>query len=174
MNIEKSDCRNLRFARPCAIAIYLLANLIAFLLIVFIVWYGPPIFGIYLSPEKLIMLKPLVYSFCFGGIGGTCYSIYGLYQHVAANDYNPAYCYWYWFRGPLGAILGMVCYLLTQGGILVFADVNLKDMENHCSSFRSKAAICGLAFLAGYCTNQFTGKMQDIARTLFGKDSHRK
>ncbi len=178
LSSEKSDYYSKYWiAQPSVIAVYLSVSLIAFLLVVFFIYCQP--FGISIcpfcpSPERMRAIKLPIYSFCFGGIGGTCYSIRGFYKHVAANDYKHEYVYWYLFRGPLGAILGMVCYFLTQGGILVFANASLKDLANHPSSFRSNAFICGLAFLAGYSTNQFTDKMQDLSRTLFGQVSHKK
>lgn len=174
MATNSPDYRQVWLARPAVMAVYLTSSLIGFLSIGFYIWCGNPLVQCCgnLPPERLATLKMLAYVFCFGGIGGTSYSIYGLYKHVAAADYDPAYLYWYLFRGPLGGVLGLIAYLMMQGGVLVFADQ--KELSGTPpSTFKTKAATASLAFLAGYATNQFSDKLKSLAQAFFGEESHK-
>lgn len=174
---EQNQYGDVWAAGPAAVSVYLTLSLLAYLGALAVIWCGHdlvPWCGP-LPPERLAILKLLAYAFCFGGLGATTYSIHGLYQHVAGKDYDPAYCYWYLFRGPLGAVLGVIACLLMQSGVLVFSDVELAQMvSSPPATFKSKAAICSLAFLGGFSTNQFTYKLQELARTMFGEGTHKK
>lgn len=175
MGSERPYYDHLWVTKPCVIAVYLALSLAAFLCAGAMLWwnYDPFRCCAQLSTERLATMKLLSYAFCFGGVGATCYSIYGLYLHVAADDYDHSYLYWYLFRGPLGAVLGLVSYLLLLAGLLTIADVNASQAIQAPPSLKSKAAISAIAFLAGFCTNQFIEKLKACGRTLFGTGTHK-
>ncbi|MCK4936849.1 MAG: hypothetical protein KAR84_08345 [Elusimicrobiales bacterium] len=166
MSNNTNDYEQVSFAKPSAIAIYLVISMVMFLLLGYFVWSNIFILS-NISGERLALLKIVIYAFSFGGIGGTCYSMYGLYKHIAEGDYRPSYMYWYLFRGPVGAILGLISFFLIQGGILTFSGQEM-IFGSSKSTFQSKAAIVCLAFLAGFATNHFVVKLRELAKTFFG------
>lgn len=150
---------------PAVLSVYFVLVLGALLALVFEAWRGAPPAG--LAIEKWRLLRMVVYCFAFGGIGGTTYSIYGLYKHTAKGDFDRNYIYWYVFRSLLGAVLGLVSYFLIQGGLFAFAQDASKD------AFQAKAMLAGTAFLAGFSTNQFVDKLKELSKTLWGVGSHK-
>ena len=166
MSNDTNNYSQVSFAKPSAIAIYLVISMIMFLLMGYFVWSNVFIpSGV--NNGQLALLKIMIYAFSFGGIGGTCYSMYGLYKHIAEGDYRPSYMYWYLFRGPVGSILGLISFFLIQGGILTFSGQEMV-FGSAKSTFQSKAAIVCIAFLAGFATNHFVTKLRDLAKTFFG------
>jgi len=153
-------------SHPAALSVYFLINLAVFLIVILRTWKGDWTFGV--SPGgNLQTLKMVVYTFCFGGIGGTTYSIYGLYKYTVEGKFSSNYFYWYLFRGVLGAVLGMILYFLVQGGLLALAQDATRE------TFRSKALLVGAAFLAGFSANQFISKLKELSQTLWGVKSHK-
>lgn len=153
---------------PGLLSAYLILVLGALFAVIFKAWGGglPACLG-ELSAGQWRVLKLVIYSFCFGGIGGTTYSIYGLYKHTAKGDFDSNYRYWYLFRSLLGALLGMMVYFLIQGGLFAFAQDPSKD------AFQTKALLVGTAFLAGFSTNQFIDKLKELSQALWGAGSHK-
>ena len=165
MNPEPQAAKGF-LARPDLVSAYLLLSLAGFLSVLFLIWTGRLLPGD-LTPERAGLLKAILYAFCFGGLGGTAYSIYGLYKHTSLNDYSPAYFYWYLFRTPLGAVLGMISYFLIQGGLFAFAQAPAGN------TFQAKALYVSVAFLAGFSVNQFVAKLKSLSQSLFGVKSHK-
>ena len=153
-------------AHPVVLSVYFLLNVALFLITVFLVWRNFFI-PAGLAPNQIHNLKMVVYTFCFGGIGGTTYSIYGLYKHTVEKDFDSSYFYWYLFRGPLGAILGLILFFLLKGGLLVLSP------ESTQSPFQAKALFVSAAFLAGFSINQFISKLKQLSQTIWGVKSHK-
>ncbi|OVE77911.1 hypothetical protein BVX98_01550 [bacterium F11] len=153
-------------AHPGILSCYFVLILAFLLIVIYQIWRGY-LLPTDLSSEQTSMLRLIIYTFCFGGLGGTTYSIYGLYKHTSEKDYDPSYFYWYIFRSPLGAVLGMILFFLLKGGLMVVSP------ESTQTAFQAKALFVSAAFLAGFSVNQFIVKLKQLSQTIWGVKGHK-
>jgi hypothetical protein len=89
----------------------------------------------------------------FGALGGIAVGLYGLYTHIQARDFDPAYRLWYLSKPIVGAIFGWFVVLVFRVGIVSLQGVG--DQE-----IKSPLLFYVIAFLAGF-SERFTIKIID-------------
>ncbi len=90
----------------------------------------------------------------FGALGGIAVGLYGLYTHIQARDFDPAYRLWYLSKPIVGAIFGWFVVLVFRVGILSI-QAGGADQE-----IKSPLLFYIIAFLAGF-SERFTIKIID-------------
>ncbi|HOX08045.1 MAG TPA: hypothetical protein PK280_16725, partial [Planctomycetota bacterium] len=148
---------------PCFVAVYLGLCLVLFVLVAVLTW-TEGLTACLTCPQDTLRLY--AYISCAGGLGAVIYCIRGFYKHYSLGDYDRRYAFWYLFRPWIGAVLGMVSYLLIVGGLLAFEN-GLVAGQN----LRTKALFVAVAFLSGFSANEFIMKVNAVAKALFGTET---
>ena len=158
-NPQAQNSYRAQLGRPLIVTLYLLLMLALFAGLAVAAWLD--IFGAQVPRLKDGMFKLYLYVACAGGLGALVSCMRGVYWHVAQKDYDTNFVYWYFFRPWVGLILGLVSYFLIAGGLLAF------DAATPGDSFRAKALFVAVAFLAGFCANDFMTKISAVAQVIF-------
>ena len=160
-----SAVTNARFGKPAFVAVYLAVCLVLFVTAVVAAWSGA--FSPYVPVGKSEILKLYFYIAGAGGLGASVYCIRGLYKHCSLGDYEARYAYWYLFRPWIGAVLGVVSYLLIAAGFLALGCSG----GNKPDPLRARMLYVAVGFMAGFSANEFVVKLNAVAKTLFGVDN---
>jgi hypothetical protein len=72
-----------------------------------------PFLGVF--PLKDALLLHGVYALCWGSLGASVNATMALAKHSAAMDFKDQWKWWYFTKPPLGAVLGLVAFILTKG-----------------------------------------------------------
>ena len=94
----------------------------------------------------------------FGMLGGLLVSLYGI---VARRDWMNPFNISHVFSGMLGAVYGLISYLL------IVALINAITINNNFS--RTSVAYDVIAFLFGFGQNAFQGMLQRVTHMAFGE-----
>ncbi len=123
------------------------------------------------------IIRVLVYVGCSGGLGGIVYSILGFSKHIIQHDFDLSYRWWFFYRPLTAAIMGVFVFFFIVGG-LIGLGVPLQN-SSQTASFTQNYSIangftvtsimffCALSFLAGFSSNEFIAKLEDLAKTIF-------
>jgi hypothetical protein len=102
-----------------------------------------------------------IYSFCFGTLGACTNATLAVAKHCAAQDFQERWNWWYWTKPPMGAAMGVIVYVLSQG----FTDF-LSG-----SPARNGFGIAAVAFIAGFAVERVVRKIEETSKTLFQVDT---
>ncbi|MGR4895406.1 hypothetical protein ACIPR8_09040 [Stenotrophomonas sp. LARHCG68] len=103
-------------------------------------------------------LRKYMYMFFSGLLGGSMFGLKYLYKVVARGYWNQDRAIWRYTSPLLSAGLALATGALTDAGIFGFAT----------SSAGSSSSFVALGFIVGYFADRASGKMQEVAETLFG------
>ena len=103
--------------------------------------------------QRLIILVLLA-----GGIGGMVHTLRSYVDHTGSRLLVRSWIWWYFFRPFEGAILGLVFFLIVQGGL-----------AGEISTGSGPFGVIGFAALVGMFSQQATDKLKDIAETILAK-----
>lgn len=103
-------------------------------------------------------LRKYMYLFLGGLLGGSMFGLKYLYKCVARGYWNQDRAIWRYTSPLLSAGLALATGALTDAGIFGFAT----------SSTESSSSFVALGFIVGYFADRASGKMQEVAETLFG------
>jgi hypothetical protein len=156
------ETANVVLGSPYFVAAYLGLCLVLFVALAVLTWADWLALCLACPPTAL---RLYVYIVCAGGLGAVVNCIRGFYKHYSLGDYNHRYAFWYVFRPWIGAVLGMVSYLLIIGGLMAFENGTIAGQN-----LRTKALFVAVAFLAGFSANEFIMKVNAVAKALFGVD----
>ena len=105
------------------------------------------------------LIRFLVYVSFSGALGALIYCIRGFYQHIAKNDFDDKWDWWYVFRPLIGFIAGIYAYFILCCLISMnTSQINLIPGDPRC--------FCGISFLSGFCFTQFVEKICKIYEIL--------
>lgn len=102
--------------------------------------------------------RKYLYLFISGLLGGALFGLKYLYKVVARGWWNQDRAIWRYTSPWLSAGLALAIGALAEAGIFGFAT----------NSANSSAAFVSLGFIVGYFADKASGKMQEVAETLFG------
>jgi hypothetical protein len=111
-----------------------------------------------LDEDKL--LRHGLYALCWGCIGACINAARALAQHCAADDFDLRWNWWYWSKPPLGALIGLITYVLMKGLTAFVGPGTLNDGANGL-------AVAAIATVAGFATERVLHKLEAVSRTLF-------
>lgn len=122
---------------------------------------------LYLAPADDLM-QIMIYIACSGGLGSLAFSLFGYIGHLAKDDFDLNYTWWYVARPFIGIIYGTFAFLFVAGGLMT-----LSGVSTDASLFLTKTVMfyCALAFLAGYAEHSFSLQLKELAEALFKKDT---
>lgn len=110
-------------------------------------WFGP-------SDSALLHG---VYAVCWGCLGGCVNAGVAVAKHCADRDFDEAWDWWYLAKPPLGALMGVVVYVLSKG-VGAFL-----GMQATTDGF----GVAALAFVAGFATERVVRKIEELSKSLF-------
>lgn len=139
---------------------YVVTVVIIALLGLFTIWHG---YFISVIQESCVgcasgTLRKYMYLFFSGLLGGSMFGLKYLYKVVARGYWNRDRAIWRYTSPLLSAGLALATGALTDAGIFGFAT----------SSSNSSSSFVALGFIVGYFADRASGKMQEVAETLFG------
>lgn len=147
-------------------SIYVVVVVVLALVGLYFTWHG-------LAPRLLsygcvdcspIVLKRYLYVFLGGLLGGGLFGLKYLYKVVARGWWNQDRVIWRFASPLLSAGLAFAAGAFFSAGILGFSSA--RD--------DSSSAFVALGFIVGYFADRASGKMQEIAETMFGTHTSRK
>ena len=142
------------------LAIYSVGILVILTVLVILTYLHAPISILDLNDHTI---QILIYTACAGGIGGAVYCMNTFTTNLKDID---IFFTWY-LVNPVGAVFfGIFSYVLVAGGVLVLSGKQPSLEE----SISTTLFYCGLAFLAGFSTNQFMKKLRELADVVFSPD----
>jgi len=103
-------------------------------------------------------LRKYMYLFFSGLLGGSMFGLKYLYKVVARGYWNEDRALWRYTSPLLSAGLALATGALTDAGIFGLAT----------SATDSSSSFVALGFIVGYFADRASGKMQEVAETLFG------
>lgn len=147
-----------KFTLQQILAIYSVALLVIFTGLVLLTYFKVAI-PILVSGDHNIQM--LIYTAAAGGIGG---AVYNMRTFTSATDPIEQWFLWYLLM-PLGSIfLGVFSYVLVAGGVLV---LSAGGSAAEGTVVNTTFFYCGLAFLAGFATEQFIKQLESLANVVF-------
>jgi hypothetical protein len=124
------------------------------------------LFGIYGNSLPYFFKHPYgempVSVIWFGALGGTMASLNGIFMH--GNDWNDSYDLWHKLSAPVGAVIGLLSYILL---------VALINSTSGSSSINTNAIITFdlAAFILGYSQQHFQQLLDKAFGVIFGPGS---
>jgi hypothetical protein len=104
-----------------------------------------------------VTIKTLIYTASAGGIGGAVYNMRTFTsQPTTISDWSV----WYIFFPIVSIFFGIFSFILIAGGVLVLSGD--QSVTSNTTFF-----YVGLAFLAGFATDNFVQKLMDLAEVFF-------
>ena len=94
-----------------------------------------------------------------GTFGGTLFAIKWLYHSVAKKMWHEDRRLWRLFTPHLSGGLGAAFLVLAASGVISVIDKTRLD---------SDFSVLGLGFIVGYFSDSASGKLAEVAETLFG------
>lgn len=142
-------------------SVYVVLVVIASLTCVFLTWHGKPLELLMTGCTdcSLQSLRRYSYVFFSGVLGGGLFGLKYLYKVVARGWWNEDRAIWRYASPLLSGGLAFAAGALAQAGIFGFAD----------GAGASAVSFVALGFIVGYFADKASGKMQEVAETLFGK-----
>jgi hypothetical protein len=119
---------------------------------VIVTYYKTLIFN---SADPTIQI--LIYTASAGGIGGAIYNIKTFTsRQTTVNEWD----IWYMISPIVSIFFGIFSFVLIAGGVLVLS-------KEQSVSSNTTFFYVGLAFLAGFATENFVQKLMDLAKVFF-------
>lgn len=107
-------------------------------------------------------VQRIIYALCAGGLGGTSYCFWQLFEHYCrAKDFDSIWAIWYFFGPISGSLLGIATYAVIVGGLLVLGE---------SITLRSNWALFALSFLSGFGSKRVLRKLHAIAGEIFQEE----
>ena len=101
-----------------------------------------------------------------GGAGGSIYCLRGVYiSYCVRQNWDDRWFAWYLIRPLVSACSGSLACLFLKAGLIL--------LETQRSPEASNLAFYAIAFIAGYNVDNFLGKIEDIAQSLWGVNKSR-
>jgi hypothetical protein len=103
----------------------------------------------------------------FGGLGGVVGAIWVLIKHTARErNFDPLHRSWYFFNPLMGVALGVLTYILSYGGGLLFS------IGTGTAAFdpSESVAVYGICAIVGFRQNVFWKLIERVAGGVFGSD----
>ncbi len=97
-----------------------------------------------------VLLKTVLYVGVAGGLGGVFYGINGFIYHIAEDDFDAKWEWWYLYHPITGFVLGVFAYFLIVGGLLTLGSVSQIDYTKGILLY------CSISFIAGFSAKKFT------------------
>ena len=140
------------------LAIYTVVFLVLLTVLVILTYFKAPI-SILEMGDKNIQI--LIYTASAGGIGGAVYNM----RTFSSNTENIEKWFIWYLLFPLGSIFfGVFSYVLVAGGVLV---LSAGGSDTGTTINNTIFFYCGLAFLAGFATEQFIKQLTELANVIF-------
>jgi len=99
-----------------------------------------------------------VHALCWGLLGACLNAALAVAKHCADRDFDEAWAWWYLAKPPMGALLGVVVYVLSKGfGAFLGTE----------ASITSAAGVAAVAFVGGFATERVVLKIEELAKTIF-------
>jgi hypothetical protein len=117
---------------------------------------GLTLFGLPVANEFIILLRALGW----GMIGGVIGALSNFTRYVQQRDYDPAYEMHYFARPLIGALLGLVLFVLSQAGILA-GNLIIGDFKV------GPIFLYVFAILAGFKQEYVTDFFDNLMKTIF-------
>jgi len=151
-----------RWWKEGAVAGILAVYSFVFLLVLFLAWQGGVLGVLGVDGVRASFLQTAIYVLCAGGLGSTTYCIRAFYYYTIKDDFLfETYFWWYVFRPLSGIILAVAAFALTKGGVVVFGG-------SSASTSASNYALFGMAYLAGFGTEQVLERLRVASKAVFG------
>ena len=114
------------------------------------------------SPDKLSLLRTVGLVMCGGGLGSTTYCMRSLYHYYILDKFDFwRFKWWYIFRPQAGCILAFAIFAIAKGGVGTIAGAS--------STHIATLPWFGIAFLAGFGTEQVIEWLRRASKSLFGE-----
>ena len=97
----------------------------------------------------------------FGAVGAVLLSLHGVFAHRGL-DWNTEFRFWHWSRPAIGAVVGTVCVILFQSGILAVGG----DLPSESSEQTKNLLYYIIAFVVGYREDVFPSADQASRRPV--------
>lgn len=139
---------------------YVVSVVLLSILALFLVWHGG-VLGLLTTgciDCGLPTLRRYGYVFFSGVLGGGLFGLKYLYKVVARGWWNKDRIVWRYASPLLSGGLAFGAGALAEAGIFGFAS----------DGSRSSVSFVALGFIVGYFADKASGKMQEIAETMFG------
>jgi hypothetical protein len=117
--------------------------------------------AVYLIHGSSVLVKTVLYVGVSGGIGGVFYCMNGFITHIAQDDFDAKWNWWYLFHPIIGFILGIAVYFLIVGGLLTLGSVTQPNYS------KGLLLYCAISFVAGFSTKKVIEKLNEIASNTF-------
>lgn len=140
---------------------YVVGVIVASIVCIFLTWHGGVLAALSSGclgchPESL---RGYSYVFFGGVLGGGLFGLKYLYKVVARGWWNQDRAIWRFASPLLSGGLAFAAGVMAQAGIFGFAT---RDQN-------SGASFVALGFIVGYFADDASRKMQQIAKTIFGR-----
>ena len=153
-----------------AVFFYLLLGLFFFVYLMLDTWSGE-----FAVPRKVLGLpttfvaEPDFQFFMFaaagGGLGGIIYSVLAFHRHVSIRlDFESHFAWGYFFSPWMATVMGLVAFVLVQGGLLVFS-----QQSEPTGGSGTDIGYFGFGFLAGFGWTSATEKFRQLVIQIFGR-----
>jgi predicted kinase len=157
--------RNLE--KELTVGVLLSSYLCAFLSITAFSWRAGPssLLASFLpDPSQLQFLKTILYVCAAGGLGSTTYCIRALYHYYIRGAFDfDRFKWWYLFRPVMGTVLAISSFAIVQGGVVALgASASPRPSSANMAWF-------GIAFLAGFGTEQVIEWLRRASKSIFGE-----
>lgn len=83
--------------------------------------------GVDKLPNRIGDIIPLAIPW-FGALGAVLISLYGVFDHNAPGKWDPSYAYWHLMRPFVGAVLGVIAFLIFVGFINASTTENVNSI----------------------------------------------
>lgn len=103
-----------------------------------------------------------------GGLGGALCNLRGIFQFARDNSFFPTYLEIPFYLRPIS---GMICGLFTFFVGSFFAGALSKGEADGWQTFQGMFPFIGIAFLAGFASQEFMERLKETAKTLFSTAS---
>lgn len=96
-----------------------------------------------------------------GGVGGSVYCLRSVYiSYCVRQNWDDRWFVWYSIRPFVSACSGALACLFLKAGLIL--------LETQRSPEASNLAFYAIAFVAGYNVDNFLGRIEDVAQSLWG------
>lgn len=121
-----------------------------------------------LESRNLIMISYVLWAISLaGGLGGALSNLRGVFEHARDKSYFPEYLELPFYLRPVSGVLcGLFTFFLAR-----FFTIALSSGENLGGGWQTLEGMLpyiGIAFLAGFASQEFMERLKETAKSLFG------
>lgn len=118
--------------------------------------------------RNLIMISYVLWAISLaGGLGGALSNLRGVFEHARDKSYFPEYLELPFYLRPVSGVLcGLFTFFLAR-----FFTIALSSGENLGGGWQTLEGMLpyiGIAFLAGFASQEFMERLKETAKSLFG------